>query len=262
MTYSSSKISTAVILAAGMGIRLRNVTGLLPKGLLEIGGKSLISRSLENLKNEGIDRAVIVTGFQESLYREHLQQQADIPELEFVHSRQFEETGSMHSLFVAKNYLQEDFLLLESDLLYESRALPSVINFEGPYVVLASGETGSGDEVYIYGEKREGKMETITSDSIVKGEITAISKKPFPGLSVRGELVGISKISLKLLNLMCDYHEAHLEFPCSRHYEECISDLCPRNEIPFLRVGDLVWTEIDDQSHYERALKEILPRLI
>ena len=153
MPSSSSKISTAVILAAGMGIRLRNVTGLLPKGLLNIGGKSLIHRSLENLKNEGIDRAVIVTGFQESLYHEHLQQQVDIPELEFVHSRQFEESGSMHSLFVAKNFLQEDFLLLESDLLYESRALHSVINFEGPDVVLASGETGSGDEVYIYGEK-------------------------------------------------------------------------------------------------------------
>jgi len=61
---------------------------------------------------------------------------------------------------------------------------------------------------------------------------------------------------------MCDYHEAHLEFPCSRHYEECISDICTKNEIPFLRVEDLVWTEIDDQSHYERALKEILPRLI
>ena len=81
-------------------------------------------------------------------------------------------------------------------------------------------------------------------------------------MSVQGELVGISKISLKLLNLMCDYHEAHLEFSCSRHYEECISDLCPKKKIPFLRVGDLVWTEIDDQSHYERALKEILPKLI
>ena len=262
MTSSNSKISSAVILAAGMGIRLRDVTGLLPKGLLEIGGKSLIHRSLENLKNEGIDRAVIVTGFQESLYHEHLQQQADIPELEFVHSKKFEETGSMHSLFVAQNYLQEDFLLLESDLLYESRALPSVIDFEGPDVVLASGETGSGDEVYIYGEKYEKQPGTITSGSIVRGGITAISKKPFPGLSIQGELVGISKISLKLLNRMCEYHEAHLEFPCNRHYEECISDLCPSNEIPFLRVGDLIWTEIDDQSHYERALKEILPRLI
>ncbi|GIT07343.1 MAG: hypothetical protein CM1200mP30_09730 [Pseudomonadota bacterium] len=73
MTSSFSKISTAVILAAGMGIRLRDVTGLLPKGLLEIGGQSLIYRSLKNLKKGGIDRAVIVTGFQESLYHERLQ---------------------------------------------------------------------------------------------------------------------------------------------------------------------------------------------
>ena len=179
MTSSSSKIGTAVILAAGMGIRLRNVTGLLPKGLLEIGGQSLISRSLESLKNEGIDRAVIVTGFQESLYHEHLQPQTNIPELEFVHSRQFEESGSMHSLFVAKNYLKEDFLLLESDLLYESRALPSVINFEGPDVVLASGETGSGDEVYIYGEKYEKQTGIINSSSVLTGEISAISKNLF-----------------------------------------------------------------------------------
>ena len=108
----------------------------------------MISLSLESLKNEGIDRVIIVTGFQESLYHEHLKQQADIPELEFVHSKQFEETGSMHSHFVAQNYLHEDFLLLESDLLYESRAMPSVINFEGPDVILASGKTGSWDEVY------------------------------------------------------------------------------------------------------------------
>ena len=262
MNYSSSKISTAVILAAGMGIRLRNLTGLLPKGLLEIGGKSLIYRSLESLKNEGIDRAIIVTGFQDSLYYQHLQQNKDIPELEFVYSKQFEETGSMHSLFVANNYLQEDFLLLESDLLFESRALPSVINFEGPDVVLASGETGSGDEVYIYGEKYKKQPDIINSGSIVTGGIAAISKKPFPGLSVQGELVGISKISLKLLNQMCALHEFNPEFPCDWHYEECISDLCSKTEIPFLKVGDLVWTEIDDQSHYERALNKILPSLI
>ena len=261
MNYSSSKISTAVILAAGMGIRLRNLTGLLPKGLLEIGGKSLISRSMESLKNEGIDRVVIVTGFQKSLYNEYFKQSEVIPQLEFVHSNQFEETGSMHSLFLAKNFLKEDFLLLESDLLYDSRALSFVINFEGPDVVLASGETSSGDEVYIYGEKYENQKGITKSGSVVTGEIAAISKKPFPGLSVQGELVGISKISLNLLNRMCEYHMSNPEFPCNRHYEEYISDLCAETEIPFLRIGDLVWTEIDNQSHYERALKEILPRL-
>lgn len=244
-----------------MGIRLRNVTGMLPKGLLQIGGKSLIARSLESLKNEGIERVMIVTGYQESMYHENLTPQASFPKLEFVHSPQFSESGSMHSLFVAQELLQEDFLLLESDLLYESRALPAVINFKGPDVVLASGKTGSNDEVYIYGENQDQQSGYKTSGSVVSGKIAAISKQPRPGLSVQGELVGISKISPELLKLMCAHHEVNLEFPCSNHYEECISDVSSKIEIPFLRVGDLVWTEIDDQSHYDRALKEIYPRL-
>ena len=141
----SLKINTAVILAAGMGIRLRELIGLCPKGLLEINGESLIDRSLRLLKKEGIERVVLVTGFQEALYHRHLKNKKNIPNLEFVHSPRYSETGSMHSLFVAKDALHEDFLLLESDLLYESRALKSVLDFKGSDVVLSSGKTGSKD---------------------------------------------------------------------------------------------------------------------
>ena len=102
----------------------------------------------------------------------------------------------------------------------------------------------------------------MTSAKLVRGKITKISKIPFPNLSLQGELVGISKISLKLLNQICEYHKNNNEFPCSRHYEEYISDICSEKEIPFLKVEDLVWTEIDDQTHYERAQKNILPMLI
>ena len=63
-------------------------------------------------------------------------------------------------------------------------------------MILASGETKSGDEVYIYGESRNEQTDNINSDSITRGKINAISKKHLPRLSVKGELVGISKISL------------------------------------------------------------------
>ena len=68
---------------------------------------------LESLKKEGIKRVLIVTGFQESKYIEYLQPNNKLPKIEFIHSPRFAETGSMHSLFVAKNYLNENFLLLE-----------------------------------------------------------------------------------------------------------------------------------------------------
>ena len=258
---SFSKISTAVILAAGMGIRLRNVIGVCPKGLLEIDGKSLIIRSLERLKKEGIDRVVMVTGFQKTMYHTHLRHGTSLPEIEFIHSSRFAETGSMHSLFVAQDVLLDDFLLLESDLLYESRALPSVLNYEGPDVVLASGKTGSNDEVYIYGENHAKCSEYETSSSTVSGDIAAISKQPRPHLQIQGELVGISIISQNLFRRMCALHEENLTFPCSNHYEECISEVSSEWVVPYLRIGDLVWTEIDDQFHFDRAIKIIYPRI-
>lgn len=257
-----SRINTAVILAAGMGVRLRNVIGVRPKGLLEIEGKSLIIRSLERLNSEGIDRVVIVTGFQDKMYLEHLQPLEDLPNIEFIHSHRFAETGSMHSLFLAQEVLQDDFLLLESDLLYESRALSSVLNYKGPDVVLASGKTSSNDEVYIYGINQDKNHNYETSSSIVSGKITAISKKSRPHLQVQGELVGISKISQNFFRLMCVQHEGNLTFPCSNHYEECISEVSSKQTVPFLRVGDLVWTEIDNQFHYDRAIKKIYPKII
>ena len=259
---SFSKISTAVILAAGMGIRLRNVIGVCPKGLLEIDGKSLIIRSLERLKKEGIDRVVMVTGFQKTMYHKHLRHETSLPDIEFIHSSRFAETGSMHSLFVAQDVLLDDFLLLESDLLYESRALPSVLNYEEPDVVLASGKTGSNDEVYIYGENHGERSDYETTSSTVSGDIAAISKQPRQHLQVQGELVGISKISQNLLRTMCAHHEENLTFPCSNHYEECISEVSTEQVVHFLRVDDLVWTEIDDQSHYDRAVKKIYPGII
>ena len=60
---------------------------------------------------------------------------------------------------------------------------------------------------------------------------------------------------------MCSHHGENLIFPCNNHYEECISDVCLNKKIPYIRIEDLVWTEIDDQSHYDRAIKEIYPKI-
>ena len=96
-----SRVNTAVILAAGMGIRLRNVIGFSPKGMLKVDGKSIIVRSLESLKKEGIKRVVIVTGFQESKYIEYLQPNNKLPKIEFIHSpRLLKQAVCIHSLWL------------------------------------------------------------------------------------------------------------------------------------------------------------------
>jgi 2-aminoethylphosphonate-pyruvate transaminase len=236
---------TAVILAAGMGTRLKDIHQNLPKGLLKIDDKELMLRSLEALTRQGIQEIVLVTGYRAEAY--HAALQADYPTLRFVHNDVFASTGSMHSLFLAEKTLSSDLLLLESDLLYEDRCLTALLSLERPDAVLLSGTTHSGDEVYVYGEN---------------GRIHRISKEPIPSLRCQGELVGISRLSLTLCRKMCAYYQRAIPPGRDFHYEDCLSDLAETEDIPYHRIDDLVWTEIDNADHYHRALELIYPRIL
>ena len=246
----------AVILAAGLGLRLRSVIGEVPKGLLEIQGSGLLERSIQLLSSCGVTKFFVVTGFQHQILEDRLCDQLRGTHLDFVHNQQYASTGSMASLATMKGQVQEDFLLLESDLIYERRALELLLESGQSDTVLTSGQTNSNDEVWIYGELRGGKAESLEF-----GRIRYINKQPSSQFALRGELVGISWLSADLFEAMCDYHAANKPRTLQYHYEENISDLSAEREISYLKIPDLVWAEIDMESHYRRVLNEVYPRI-
>ena len=239
------EVKSAVILAAGMGTRLRSIIGEKPKGLLKINGKELILHSIEKLNQNGIRDILLVTGYKEEYYIEYLQH--EYPEVRFITNQDYAITGSMHSLFLAKDWINSEFLLLESDLYYEKRALTCLINSPKSEAVLVSGKTGSGDEVYVYGNGEQ---------------IEWISKQKTAEKTLNGELVGISKISLRLYREMCRYYVGNIAFPSDFHYEDCFSKLSQQRCLESIKIDDLAWTEIDDASHYERALVSVVPKVL
>ncbi len=239
-----NQVNTAVILAAGMGTRLREVLENKPKGLLEIGEKTLILESLHRLTNEGISDIIIVTGYAGEKYRAALT--SIHPGIRFVANKEFETTGSMHSLYLVRNLISKDFLLLESDLLYEDRSVPALLTCRYDTAILISGKTGSGDEVYVCGNE---------------GLVKRINKELTDQFPCQGELVGISKISTAFYKKLCGFYEENLEQQRLAHYEECISHLSSANEVHYLKIPDLVWTEIDNPDHFNRALNEIYPKI-
>lgn len=245
MTAKTKGIKTAVILAAGMGSRLRSVIDDKPKGLLTIDGKELVIRSLDCLMAHGITDIVIVLGYMRKTYIETLKNH--YPSIRYIYNADFAETGSMHSLFLARGQVRSDFLLLESDLLYEDRCITSLLEDPGEEAILISGQTDSGDEVYVHGES---------------GLIKHIAKEKHPDFISQGELVGISKISSSLYDSMCELYSTEIPFPSDFHYEDCISALSSRMPIRYQKVEDVIWTEIDDPSHYQRALNLIYPRIL
>ena len=244
--------NTAVILAAGMSVRLNAIVGKLPKGLLKIGDTSLLGRSMNLLKKHGFEKIFVVSGHQSEVLEKNLDLFSKKFKTEFVFNERYKETGSMHSLFMLHEILQEDFLLLESDLLYEEDALIKLLQATQKDLILISGKTNSGDEVWIYGDDQsDGNI------GIVKG----ISKNLINDLKVKGELTGLSKISNDLFMKMCTYHRNHLNFPSNYHYEECISDICSEHPTLYLLISNLIWTEIDNPEHYENAVNKIWPEI-
>ena len=165
-----------------------------------------------------------------------------------MHNPRYAELGSMYSLACARDRIAADFLLLESDLIYERRALETLLEHPGPDAVLLSGFTQAGDEVFV--ETRAGMLVNMSKD------------RSRLGSEVHGELVGISKISSALYERMLAIADEAFARDLRFDYEtDCLVAAAASRPIPCPLLADLVWGEIDYEQHLERAFR-IHPLLV
>jgi 2-aminoethylphosphonate-pyruvate transaminase len=237
-------IKTAVYMAAGVGSRLKGYFDEKPKGFLNIGGMPIIERSIGILLKNGIERVLIGTGhkseYYESLERKYRQ-------VSCVKNCKYEDTGSFFTFSTMFDRITEGFLLMESDLLFEQRSIPVLERDPRPDVILASGRTGSGDEVYI---------EVDRDDCLLR-----MSKKRKDLENIYGELVGISKLSFSTLDALREWKNKNPEIAKKCDYEFALSSISRRVSIAVNRIDDLVWAEIDDESHLKRAMTNVYPKI-
>jgi 2-aminoethylphosphonate-pyruvate transaminase len=235
-----------VILAAGRGTRLAGHMGEYPKGFLRLGELPIIEESIGRLASAGIRDVLIVTGHCAGHYEDLARRQAGL--VRTVHNPRFAESGSMYSLYCARESVAGPFLLLESDLVYEPRALTRLLEQPAADAILLSGPTGAGDEVYV--ECRDGNLVNMSKDRAALG----------PG--VVGELVGISRISAPLYRRMCGLAAAAFARSLKYDYEtDCLVAAGREQPIACPLVPDLVWGEIDDPSHLARARETVYPEV-
>lgn len=237
-------IREAIILAAGIGSRLRAVIDDRPKGLIEIGGQSLVGRSVTLLRAAGIRRITIVAGYQAEVYHAFAR---DRNYIRVLINEAYETTGSMASLAVALDAMRDlDVLILESDIAYEARALSAVLS-GAENATLLSGPTGAGDEVWVSSEA---------------GRLLAMSKRREDLTNVAGEFVGITRLSAPAA------FAAHAVFKrferAHRHgrmdYETGgLVQIAPVYPIATSLVPDLCWGEIDDEHQYARVVERVWP---
>ncbi len=240
-------IRQAVIMAGGLGSRLKERTTLMPKGFIEIDGTPMVEQSIRKLFSVGVEEIIIGTGHCREWYEELAKR---YPSIKLAHNERYAETGSMGTLAVCAPLVYGDFLLLESDLIYDIAGLRVLINDSHKNTILASGETKSGDEVYL--EASEDGFLKKHSKKI--GEIGALS----------GELTGITKLTKATLDKMVLYMNTHLSDQPKMEYESAMSAVSSsekENKIFIRKIENYLWREIDDETHLEMAEKNIYPKI-
>ena len=232
-------ITQAVILAAGMGVRLKELNRGIPKGFISLADDvPIIEHSIEALLACGISDIIIVTGFMDEYY-ENLR--SKYPQIKTVRNEKFSETGTMYYLWCARKLINTDFILLESDLIFETRAISELLESPVKNSLLITGKTEAGDEVYV--EADGDLVKKISKDKKVLGSIV-------------GEIIGVSRLSYEFYLKLIPIAEESFESDLKVSYDmDCFVTVADKTPLGFLKIENLLWAEIDDALQFKRAQK-------
>lgn len=130
----------AIILAAGMGRRLGDLTKGHTKCMVEVNGVTLIDRVIKQLSRLNLSRLVLVVGYKGKELKEYIgNRYDDVIKIEYVENPIYDKTNNIYSLALAKDLLcEDDTLLLESDLIFEDSMLDILINHPDPNLALVA----------------------------------------------------------------------------------------------------------------------------
>lgn len=166
--------------------------------------------------------------------------------IETCFSPLYAETNSMYTLYNTREVLgDDDFLLLESDLIFEPKAIRSLLDCAFSDVMLITPVTKFQDQYYVEYDSEH----TLTNCSVDKDDV-----------DVKGELVGIHKLSHAFYDKMCrDYKVILSEQPKLGYEYELLRMSRSVSPVYVLNVPGLKWYEIDDESDLAYAERNIYP---
>ena len=242
----------AIILAAGMGRRLGELTKDQTKCMVPVNGVRLIDRVLGQLTKLPLQRVIIVVGYKGQELREYIttqygQQLTANCQLQFAENPIYDKTNNIYSLSLVKEYLQEDdTLLIESDLILSDRLFEMLLENPCPNLALVAK----------YETWMDGTMVRIDADNNI---VNFISKDAFDYNDVSSyyKTVNIYKFSRQFLKeKYVPFLDAYTKaVGLNEYYENVlrIISLLSGHELKALPIGHEKWYEIDDKQDLDIA---------
>ena len=167
-----------VILAAGMAKRLRPLTDERPKCLLTVGQRTLLQRTVDGIIAAGISELVVVTGYRAQMIRDFLTSHYPDLTIHFIDNPDYAHNNNIFSLWLTRPYTEgRDFLLLDSDILFDPKIIPAVLNTEGSALALNRHELGEEEiKVIVDSDNRVVEISKVCSIQQAIGESVGIEK--------------------------------------------------------------------------------------
>lgn len=233
--YEKQGMTTAVILAAR-----QEKDSDMPYPLMPFDRENnLIDRTISILRDLNYTNIIIVAGYKSELFDKYKSDDVTV-----VVNKDYEFTGSMASLSMAKDFIKENFLLLEGDTFYERIVLEQLSSTQHPICFSVTEETGSGDECYV--ELKAGFVKRVTKDR------HCVCK-------IEGEMIGATKVSQQAYKSMVSLF-AESSNPLLS-YEYLLMDVTEVLDRPYISFTNLIWGDVDSQDEFKHLQNVIYRKL-
>lgn len=245
----------AIIIAAGLGIRLNPLTNSMPKCMLDIGGETILQRQLEILRRYRINDIAIVRGYQKEMI--------NYPGIKYYYNDNYMNNNILESLFYAEEEMDNSLVVSYSDILYEEKVLKGLLSSEADVSIVVDTKW---KETYV------GRTEHPVSEAekvlVQDNRVVKIGKEPIGADEAYGEFIGLGKFSAQGTEILrTTYHQVKEDFAGKlfqhegRVFEKAyltdmIQELIDRGYIVTNVDIEGGWREIDTVQDYKTARDE------
>lgn len=230
----------AIILAAGMGKRLKELTSDNTKCMVKVNGVTLIERMLRQIERQNVSRIVVVTGYQGQKLRDYIKTLGIKTPVVFIDNPIYDKTNNIYSLALASDKLcEEDTLLFESDLIFEDSILDALVQDPRPTLALVDK----------YEAWMDGTCVKLTADDCIDAFIPG-KKLNFAKTSEYYKTVNVYKFSKDFsVNYYVPFLKAYEQALGENEYYEQVLRVITMLDEPVIKAKRLTgqkWYEIDD----------------
>ena len=239
----------ALILNSGLGSRMGVLTSNHPKCMTEINSKdTILSRQLKQIANSGIKEVVITTGYYDEVLINYCES-LDIPlQFNFIKNPIYDNSNYIYSIYCAKDYLDDDIVLMHGDLVFETEVFEKLLLSESSCMAVSS--TLPLPQKDFKAQIKDGKVIRVGidlfTDAIEAQALYKLNKEDW-------------KLWLHEIIEFCEKGNTHV------YAEEALNALEGRANIMAMDVGDLLCSEVDtpeDLLLVSTKLKEIESRTV